>query len=91
MGLLLLTALPLLAKGADELSILDFGGKPDGETNNQAAIQRAMARLESKIASRSLRRALLTPQVNTGSRYRCGKVTFKKEQPVSVTAGGKGA
>ena len=26
-----------------------------------------------KIASRSLRRALLMPQVNTGSLYRCGK------------------
>ena len=28
-----------------------------------------------KPASRSLRRALLMPQVNTGSRYRCGKRT----------------
>ena len=58
MGLLLLTALPLLAKGADELSILDFGGKPDGETNNQAAIKRAMARPEQNrvplLAARTL-------------------------------------
>ena len=79
MGLLLLTALPLLAKGADELSILDFGGKPDGETNNQAAIQRAMARPEKNPRPAPcqcrLRRALLTPQVNTGSRYRYGNRT----------------
>ena len=27
------------------------------------------------IVSRSVRRALLTPQVNAGSRYRCGKRT----------------
>ena len=29
----------------------------------------------AKVASRSLRRALLTPQVNPGSRYRCGERT----------------
>ena len=29
----------------------------------------------AKSASRSLRRALLTPQVNAGSLYRCGKRT----------------
>ena len=29
----------------------------------------------AKSAPRSLRRALLMPQVNTGSRYRCGKRT----------------
>ena len=29
----------------------------------------------AKSASRSLRRALLTPQVNTGSRYRCRRST----------------
>ena len=34
------------------------------------------------FASRSAQRALLTPQVNPGSLYRCGKSTFKKEQPV---------
>ena len=32
----------------------------------------------AKTASRSLRRALLTPQVNTGSLYRCAKSTFKR-------------
>ena len=52
----LLAALPLLLAGelstqlldtttggGGELSILDFGGKPDGETNNQPAIVKAMA------------------------------------------------
>jgi polygalacturonase len=40
---LLLAALPLLlAAGGPSLSILDFGGKPDGETNNQPAIVKAM-------------------------------------------------
>ena len=34
----------------------------------------------AQSASRSLRRVLLTPQVKTGSRYRCGKST--EEQPV---------
>ena len=33
------------------------------------------ARAEAKTASRSLRRALLPPQVNAGSRYRCRKRT----------------
>ena len=32
----------------------------------------------AKSASRSLRRALLTPQVNTGSLYRCGRGGFKR-------------
>ena len=35
----------------------------------------------AKSAPRSLRRALLMPQVNAGSLYRCGQRTFK-EQPV---------
>ena len=34
-----------------------------------------VARPQQKIASRSLRRALLMPQVNPGSLYRCGKRT----------------
>ena len=33
---------------------------------------------KTKSAPRSLWRALLMPQVNPGSRYRCGKSTFKK-------------
>ena len=34
--------------------------------------QMALARPAPKFASRSLRRALLMPQVNPGSLYRCG-------------------
>ena len=37
----------------------------------------------------SLQHALLTPKLNPGSLYRCGKNTFKSS--LSATAGGKGA
>ena len=45
-SLLWVALLPLLAGAAapgDELSILDFGGRPDGVVNNQPAIMKAMA------------------------------------------------
>ena len=62
------------------LSGLQMGGGGTGEVKFDAAsVTKAgmlalseQARPERKSASRSLRRALLTPQVNPGSLFRCG-------------------
>ena len=56
-------------------------GQPEPQ-NRRCARRRARQRASSpqNTAPWSLRRALLMPQVNTGSLYRCGKST--QEQPV---------
>ena len=43
------------------------------ELHVEKGIGREHARPAANFASRSLRRALLMPQVNPGSRYRCGR------------------
>ena len=65
----------------EQLSSTSFGSlKLSGIKTDLAGVQVAtrnqlQARPRAKPASRSFRRALLTPQVNTGSLYRCGKRT----------------
>ena len=63
------------------------GGTVDGIV---ADVRAKMARQEHNPRSRSLRRALLTPQVNPESLYRCGKRTFKRAA-CGLEVYGKGA
>ena len=62
-------------QGVLSIDVLSLKLPPEWRPVNQTAAPRGWGPSRAKSASRSLQRALLMPQVNTGPRYRCGKRT----------------